>query len=85
MEHSRYAVAALLLFVFALLVTVPTSINAQAHAKDTLILRNGKSPLGGVKFNHKLHAEMAGTKCETCHHTSKPEMPAKSANQVCSD
>ena len=55
----------------------------QAKPKDTVILKG--APLGGVKFEHKLHSERAGNKCETCHHLSKPEKPAKAAQQACTD
>jgi hypothetical protein len=41
--------------------------------------------MGGVKFEHKLHVERAAKKCETCHHASKPEKPAKAAQQACTD
>lgn len=51
--------------------------------KDVVILRG--SPIGVVKFEHKLHQERAGNKCETCHHPSKPEKPAKAAQQSCLD
>jgi hypothetical protein len=54
----------------------------QAKAPDTIILKG--SPLGGVKFDHKTHAETrAGNKCETCHHPSKPEKPASAPQQAC--
>lgn len=85
MKHTRYALAALLLFTFSVIVTMPESTQGQAKAKDTIVLRKGKSPLGGVKLDHKKHSEQAGVKCETCHHESKAQMPAKSANQACSD
>jgi Zn finger protein HypA/HybF involved in hydrogenase expression len=55
----------------------------QAKPKDTVILKG--SPMGGVKFEHKLHQARAGGKCETCHHPSKPEKPAKAAQQACTD
>jgi len=52
--------------------------------QDVMILKG--SPLGAVKFPHKLHAETyAGGKCETCHHPSKPEKPATAAQQACRD
>lgn len=85
MRTTRYAMVAILLFVFGMLVTMPEAVQGQATAKDTIILRKGKSPLGGVKFDHKKHSTQADVKCETCHHASKAEMPAKAANQVCSD
>lgn len=84
MKRSGYVVATLLLVALALVATVPATTSGQAKAKDTIILAKGKSPLGGVKFEHKLH-ETRDAKCETCHHASKPEMPAKAAQQACSD
>jgi len=54
----------------------------QAKAPDLIILKG--SPLGGVKFDHKAHAETrAGNKCETCHHPSKAEKPASVPQQAC--
>ena len=50
---------------------------------DVYVLRG--SPLGVVKFEHKLHQERAANKCETCHHASRPEKPAKAAQQSCFD
>ena len=55
----------------------------QAKPKDTVILKG--APMGGVKFDHKAHAEMRKTPCETCHHASKPEKPAKAPQQACTD
>jgi Class III cytochrome C family len=51
--------------------------------QDVFMLRD--SPLGVVKFEHKLHQERAVNKCETCHHASRPEKPAKAAQQSCLD
>ena len=45
----------------------------RVKSKDTIILRG--SPLGGVKFEHKLHQTRANDRCEICHHPSKPERP----------
>jgi len=55
----------------------------KALPKDVVILRG--SPLGAVKFEHKLHSEARSIKCETCHHASKPEKPATAMQQACSD
>lgn len=52
-------------------------------AKDVLVLRG--SPLGGVRLEHKLHADRAGNTCDTCHHASRPEKPATAPQQACSD
>jgi len=51
--------------------------------QDVFMLRD--SPLGAVKFEHKLHQERVANKCETCHHASRPEKPAKAAQQSCFD
>ena len=57
---------------------------SQAKAKDTYIMKG--SPLGGVKFEHKLHVDRIGAdKCETCHHVSKPEKPLKAQQESCFD
>lgn len=85
MKPHRYAFTIFLLFGFALAATLADSAQGQAKAKDTIVLRKGKSPLGGVKFEHKKHSELADVKCETCHHPSKPEMALKSPQQACSD
>ena len=85
MKLTRYALAALLLLSFTAILTMPDTSQGQAKAKDTIVLRKGKSPLGGVKLDHKKHSEMADIKCDTCHHASKTEMPLKAPQQVCSD
>ncbi len=71
--------------LYALLLVPGLSLQTfgQAKPKDTVILKG--SPLGGVKFEHKLHVARAGEKCETCHHPAKPEKPAKAAQQACTD
>ena len=51
--------------------------------KDTYILKG--NPMGGVKFEHKLHQQRADNKCQTCHHPSKPEKPLKAAQEACMD
>jgi len=50
--------------------------------KDVVILKG--APMGGVKFEHKLHSQVRNIKCETCHHASKPEKPATFPQQACS-
>jgi len=55
----------------------------QASAKDVMILKG--APMGGVRFEHKLHTERVGNKCETCHHPSQPEKPAMVPQQACSN
>ena len=60
-------------------VTGPVKVPSQ----DVFMLRD--SPLGVVKFEHKLHQERVANKCETCHHTSRPAKTAKAAQQSCFD
>ena len=55
----------------------------KAVARDVLVLTG--SPLGGVRFEHKLHIARAGNNCATCHHPSKPEKPASAPQEACSD
>ena len=50
--------------------------------KDVIILRG--SPLGAVKFEHKLHSQARSTTCEACHHLSRSEKPATALQQACS-
>ncbi len=52
-------------------------------ARDVVVLKG--SPLGGVRFEHKLHTDRAGNTCETCHHSSRAEKPATAPQQACSD
>jgi hypothetical protein len=70
---------------------VPTSTPAAAPVaqekkvapKEVALLKGGA--LGAVKFQHKLHTERAGKKCETCHHASRPEKPGKAKQESCLD
>lgn len=55
----------------------------KAAAKDVYIMKG--APTGGVRLEHKLHAETRDIKCVVCHHASKPEKPNKSAEQPCAD
>ena len=61
--------------------STPVAEVKKVRPKDVYILRG--SPIGPVKFEHKLHQERAGNKCETCHHPSRPEKPATAAQQSC--
>ena len=58
-------------------------VYAQAAKEPGVIILKG-APMGGVKFDHPRHSKTAGGKCETCHHASKAEMPAKAEQQKCS-
>ena len=74
-----------LVFSF-LLISIAWVVQAadQPKVADVLILKG--SPLGGVKFAHKVHSDThAAKKCETCHHPSKPEKPSTVAQQACRD
>ncbi len=80
-HHSR--LIAVLLGLALVLVACSTAM-AQAKApQDTYILKG--APMGGVKFDHKAHVAAADKKCDTCHHASKPEKPAKAAQEKCQD
>jgi class III cytochrome C family protein len=68
---------------FLLALGLAGQASGQAKPKDTYILKG--APMGGVKFEHKLHTERAANKCETCHHPSKPAKPAKAAQEACID
>lgn len=61
----------------------PPTESRKAVPKDVIILKG--SPLGGVRFEHKLHVARTGNNCVTCHHASKPEKPASASQQACSD
>lgn len=76
----RKLLAIILALVF---VTVVVGIAVAADEKTPQDIYTLKAPNGAVKFDHKKHA--ASTKCETCHHASKPEKPLKSAHQACAD
>jgi sRNA-binding protein len=56
---------------------------AKALARDVVVLTG--SPLGGVRFEHKLHAARAASNCAACHHASRKEKPATAPQQACSD
>jgi hypothetical protein len=62
---------------------IPFAAEPQGKPKDVVILKG--APMGGVRFEHKLHVERQANKCEPCHHASKPEKPAKIAQQACRD
>jgi len=81
----KHFVIALLMLPFAFLgITLAAGAADQAAPADIMILKG--SPLGGVKFPHKAHAETyAEKKCETCHHPSRPEKPATAPQQACRD
>ncbi len=61
----------------------PVAQKKTTSPKDVAIQKG--AAIGGVKFEHKLHLERAGKKCETCHHASRPEKPGTPAQQSCLD
>ncbi len=61
----------------------PAKTSGTEDVKDVIILGGG--PLGGVKFEHRLHVERDPGQCVVCHHTSKPEKPETKPNQACRD
>jgi hypothetical protein len=66
---------------FAGAFTATVMAQAPSKAPATIILKG--APTGGVKFTHAAHEKL--TKCETCHHASKPEMPNKTEFQACTE
>ena len=58
---------------------------AQGTAKQPEVVILKGAPAGGVKFDHKAHAETRKIECTTCHHASKPEKPLTAKVQKCSD
>ncbi len=69
--------------IVAAVFVVGTSLTlAQAPKPPGVVILKG-SPLGGVKFDHAKHAKLVGDKCETCHHASKSEKPAKAKQEKC--
>jgi hypothetical protein len=77
--------AGLLLGLAAIAIVASGAIvYTQAPKEPGVVILKG-APMGGVKFDHPKHSKTAAGKCETCHHASKTEMPAKAAQQKCSD
>jgi hypothetical protein len=62
----------------------PAAPGPKNAAVDDVVILKG-APIGGVRLEHKLHAERAGNDCTVCHHPSKPQKPAKDPHQACSD
>jgi hypothetical protein len=69
------------LSVLAVAVAFSGLASAQDMQPSVVILKG--SPMGGVKFDHGKHSKLEGVKCDTCHHASKPEKPAKMAHEGC--
>lgn len=62
---------------------LPVHLKSQVKPPETVVLKG--APMGGVKLQHSLHTQRVASKCEVCHHVSKPEKPNKSAQQACSE
>lgn len=62
---------------------LPVQLKSQTKPPETVVLKG--APMGGVKFQHKLHDQRVKDKCEVCHHVSKPEKPNKGPQQACSE
>ncbi len=81
-KRSLLAILAILCGL-GLMLSLSAPAFGQAKAKDTYILKG--APMGGVKFEHKLHVERGGDKCEVCHHASKPEKALTHPHQACTE
>ncbi len=80
---SKYVLLISATAAWVVLAAALPALSQTQPTKDTFILKG--NPMGGVKFEHKVHVARAGNKCETCHHPSKPEKPLKSPQEACMD
>jgi len=81
--RKTYTILAVIV-VAAVLVAVSIPAFAADKAQDTIILKG--NPMGGVKFLHNVHSkDRTAAKCDTCHHATKTEKPAKAATESCAD
>jgi hypothetical protein len=62
----------------------PVVAQPKTAMKQDVVILTGAA-LGGVRLEHKLHAERAGNTCVACHHPSMPQRPATAPQQACSD
>lgn len=60
---------------------VADEVKPAAKAPEIIILKG--NPIGAVKFRHRLHTDVREIECATCHHASKPQMPAATPQQAC--
>jgi hypothetical protein len=72
----------ILILLTSLLVFVAGALFAQTPKPPETVTLKG-APMGAVKVDHKAHA--ARTKCDTCHHASKPAKPLKATYEACTD
>ena len=84
MQRAHFVRGLILASGLALGLALPgLTLSGQTKEPDSTILKG--SPLGAVKFEHKLHAKDRKIKCDTCHHASKPEKALKAEHQKCTD
>jgi sRNA-binding protein len=76
-------VVAVFSMMIVLMFGLAVVLQAQGKPPGVVILKG--NPLGGVKFDHTAHTKLVGDKCETCHHASKAEKPAKAKQEKCQD
>ncbi len=62
---------------------LPVQLKSQVKPPETVVIKG--APMGGVKLLHSLHSQRVESKCEVCHHPSKPEKPNKSPQQACTE
>jgi sRNA-binding protein len=79
MKRVAAVVSMMIVLMFGLVVTLP----AQGKAPGVVILKG--NPMGDVKYDHAAHAKLVADKCETCHHDSRAEKPAKAKQEKCQD
>jgi len=74
-------VVAVFFMMMVLMFSLAVVLQAQEKAPGVVILKG--NPMGGVKFDHAAHVKAVADKCETCHHASKAEKPAKAKQEKC--
>lgn len=83
----RNRLLGLILFAVVLALFLRASASPQDEPKPAakapeIIILSG-NPMGGVKFRHRLHTDVREIDCVTCHHPSRPQMPASAPQQAC--
>lgn len=78
MKQKLIVLALASVCIFAVTIAVQAQ---QTKAPGVVILKG--NPMGGVKFDHAAHVKLAGDKCVTCHHASKPAKLAQAAQENC--
>jgi hypothetical protein len=82
-----YRSLSLELLAVVLTLFVRAGASPQDNGKSTatppeIIILTG-NPMGSVRFRHRLHTDVREIQCLTCHHASKPQMPATAPEQAC--